>query len=574
MVVVGPASSGMPNRRRMVSSIGLEAAAKSFFTYVVPANLRSADTADLLVDLQTQQLLAAANDEEHLQALAVELRDMDDDHVAQLLGIESHDGDGGSKGNGGGSAQQFDLHAAAHYRKEVGRRLNKISGGKLHITRQQYSLHMLWKRVADFGSECSSGWRGPYILGDASSRLGDASFRTADDAEDEAGELSKCADLLDAGAAAVNGSAAPLDASFTHERKVAALLRDAQGDAHLSELLEAIETELIDISDSQALSRTPRQLRPARRLVEARVPSGGDANNSNDGTGAGFRVQADEDYGTESSEDIPHMVKRYARASRASATRASGQHEQAGGSPPHRPGAFRGRRGIAAEDPESLRYDAGERAAFTPSDRGTPEPEDHTRGADTRDAVSAYLSPAARRAKAPGREGAGGRLSPVVYIDNRNTARAYLSPSSRRSTASVWQAAKEHVAAAATARPPGRSAPAQPAKSKRRREASSDEDDEDGYSSTAAPAPARNRHAKPAQHRTRWTPEEEECLVTALLEFGPQWALILRYHGRDGLRSDVLRSRSRPNLKDKARNIKLRLKRDNKPLGPFEAVTG
>ncbi|KAJ2878823.1 hypothetical protein IWW38_006237 [Coemansia aciculifera] len=79
---------------------------------------------------------------------------------------------------------------------------------------------------------------------------------------------------------------------------------------------------------------------------------------------------------------------------------------------------------------------------------------------------------------------------------------------------------------------------------------------------------------KPVQHRTRWTKTEEDCLVRALKEFGPQWTLILDHYGVNGSRSTILRHRTPVNIKDKARNIKIRLMREGKSLGLFADVTG
>ncbi|KAJ1961432.1 hypothetical protein GGI12_003256, partial [Dipsacomyces acuminosporus] len=66
----------------------------------------------------------------------------------------------------------------------------------------------------------------------------------------------------------------------------------------------------------------------------------------------------------------------------------------------------------------------------------------------------------------------------------------------------------------------------------------------------------------------------EECLIRAVFTYGLHWAEIERHHGADGTVDQVLRRRNRVNLKDKARNIKIRLLREGKPLGPFADASG
>ncbi|KAJ2063340.1 hypothetical protein GGI08_002547, partial [Coemansia sp. S2] len=144
VAVSKPVSSSLPNRERMISSMGLKMAAQGFFAHVVPTNLRSAETVDLLVDLLTQHILAAANDEAHLQTLVSDVREIDEAGIAKLLAIGDY---GASDDADQRDTSNFVVFSVPYYRKELARRLNRISGGKLHITRTQYSLHALWKKV-------------------------------------------------------------------------------------------------------------------------------------------------------------------------------------------------------------------------------------------------------------------------------------------------------------------------------------------------------------------------------------------------------------------------------------------
>ncbi|KAJ1931158.1 TTAGGG repeat binding factor, partial [Linderina pennispora] len=77
----------------------------------------------------------------------------------------------------------------------------------------------------------------------------------------------------------------------------------------------------------------------------------------------------------------------------------------------------------------------------------------------------------------------------------------------------------------------------------------------------------RRRHQK--QGYRYWTAEEEACFIQAVGEFGYKWTRILRHHGKDGIADQILRNRTTVNLKDKARDIKQKLQREGKPLGPF-----
>ncbi|KAI7834356.1 hypothetical protein BX661DRAFT_52009 [Kickxella alabastrina] len=95
---------------------------------------------------------------------------------------------------------------------------------------------------------------------------------------------------------------------------------------------------------------------------------------------------------------------------------------------------------------------------------------------------------------------------------------------------------------------------------------------------TQRPAANGSRHALPAQTQTRrrmrWSTQEEECFIRAAHRYGLNWSTIMYYHGPNGITDNVLRNRTRVHLKDKARNIKFRLIRENRPLGIFESATG
>ncbi|KAJ2747390.1 hypothetical protein GGI20_000528 [Coemansia sp. BCRC 34301] len=562
IAVTEPVSSSMPNRERMVSSMGLGAAAQGFFGNVAPANLRNVETVDLLVELVTQKILAAANDERHLQTLVSDELGISNAGIARLLSIENYN-DSGSAGQH--DRTRFDVYSVPHYRKELGRRLNRVSGGRLHTARSLFSQQALWKKMVAFCAQCSASWRAPSILGEVSSRQVDGSFNAVDEDDelmdsagdsgrgavlDTKGQTAKDSDVEEtesvAGGHLVN--AAPIDPSFREERRVAALLRDVQADAHLEELLEAIDAEHIGISDQQVQSHTPRRVRPARRRVLAQV-------GNNSGNDSEFRLDAEEEHASvpgsaDESEDSSsgeqtdvrrrlgkrRVIPEYSSESdleeeqlapdTRTPVKRSRLMPRARVEASRQAGSFRGRRGIAAEDPLDLIDDGSSRVALTPSP-GNPPAFNVRRGSS--------------RGRSSGQESLTTGLEALGQYRPLKLA---------RSTATQTAA--------------------------NRRNRRDDRSDHSDYSDTrhVAAAQARAGREKPIQHRVRWSQAEEECLMQALSELGPQWTLILEYHGKEGSRSRILRHRTRFNIKDKARNIKRRLIRENRPLGPLAAVTG
>ena len=68
-------------------------------------------------------------------------------------------------------------------------------------------------------------------------------------------------------------------------------------------------------------------------------------------------------------------------------------------------------------------------------------------------------------------------------------------------------------------------------------------------------------HSTPSpMKRKPWTQAEEDALLSGLEQVGgPYWAQILGLHGRAGTVSEALKDRNQLQLKDKARNLKIRL---------------
>ncbi|KAJ2496738.1 hypothetical protein GGH96_005628 [Coemansia sp. RSA 1972] len=637
VAVVESVGMNIPNRERLLASLGLDAAAHGFFTHIVPANRRGSDAVGLLIDIQTQQWLMAANDERHLQNMVAEERQTTDAAIHELLSIDPN--------------SSADDTAVESYRSELGRRLNKISGGKLAITRAQYSLHGVWKRAARFCCECAAAMPVPVILSlqlddknadddaendadqiaeqsdhdsvrirdnsDAESAIsGDFEVtiftrrapRNSVDAEPQVtaepeGAKSKSAEPEEEELAAIDASedTGSIDPSFSEERRLAVVLRDAMDDPHLDELMQHINTVRIDIGQEQPATRTPRRMHVTRNHAATPPPQPNIGNDDDDsfrlmldegddeyeeppstyaaedavaeddvaednvaedaavvehasrrakrqapaGTGSddeynveldaendrgdmrtrrrlkrrapAYSTASDDDYSAE-PEFAPELVKDILQEMKAPVkrTRIRYQHQASGRSSP---GEFRGRRGIAAEDLAELHDDGDqERIAFTPSEHGSPLP----------DIDAAFESLGQYRPL---------RMEPRAEAPSTSHQQNAQTPQTVR----VIQSARTPQAERAT--------------------------QTEQTSKTRVPVRQRRKHK-------RWSAEEEECFIKAVFEHGLRWSLIEDYYGTNGTINQILHGRDRVNLKDKARNIKLRLMRANKPLGPFVHASG
>ncbi|GBC09121.1 hypothetical protein RclHR1_08610008 [Rhizophagus clarus] len=78
-------------------------------------------------------------------------------------------------------------------------------------------------------------------------------------------------------------------------------------------------------------------------------------------------------------------------------------------------------------------------------------------------------------------------------------------------------------------------------------------------------------HFRRMKKRNYWTALELDALESGMKEFGTQWARILRMYGGD---HGPLRNRNAVQLKDKARNEKLRRIKSGLDLGVFCMATG
>ncbi|KAJ1723726.1 TTAGGG repeat binding factor [Coemansia erecta] len=602
----------LPNHDRLLASAGFKAAADGLFEHVVPTSKRDGNTVNLLVDIQTQQWLAGADDEKQLKSVLDQVRELDDVAIGQLLSIDdAYD-----------SMQAFDRTAISVYRGNVNQRLNKLSGRRLNTTRSHYALEGVQRRVASFIGECAEMMSPPVISTIASSQQPsmDDSFivdSAREESEVEDDEMQTTIHTQDAHAnehassevpttdaaeaqengdsqisgeyevtilkskaelqrirvlsdrASTNGAASvvprtPIDQTFSETRRVASVMRDVARDAHLDELLETIDHEEIDISKAdtpetharmQLRSRAPSPPHtvpdisaPGRRdsSVEAEDnfrPSMGDdilsddddndnvPSESRNGSLKALSERRDEvqqastrrlrarpsttrsyvDIRDSDGEDLGAEEDMIRAIQRPTKrTRVQYSHPSDHGTP-RSSSRFRGRRGIAAEDPATFE-DEDDSIRFTPSIQGSPSPQEQQQQHDEFELRKPYMSPGSQL----------GQYKPGIMVRDEMVQ----TP---------------------------------PMRGRRTRSAGS-----------TTPKPRLGRR----QIRKRWTNEEEACFISAVHKYGLRWSLILSFHGKYGSVNHILKDRTREHLKDKARNIKIRLQRENRPLGPFEYATG
>ncbi|KAJ2789441.1 hypothetical protein H4R20_007181, partial [Coemansia guatemalensis] len=343
------------------------------------------------------------------------------------------------------------------------------------------------------------------------------------DADEDAGEeLAAAADDV-----------SPIDPSFLEVRRVAAVMRDVLPDAYLESLLQDITAEQIDIGEPSAQTRTPRRMRePRRRVVPASADDADDfqlrfdeqhsdapetvdalpdeeADMETDGSSGHSRsrrhlrrgrsrdtARAAPDSFENTTEELAHQFTQMLQGTQGRIRyKQQAENAQAGTS------EFRGRRGIAAEDPSELERDkANNRVEFSQSNAGSPPPEDSASDIENNDDAVQLRS--LRQYK------------PLV-----------LEPAAADSD---WEQQQDEAGV-------------DRARSKRRRQ----------DTSTPQKRKTRRSGARRKAH-SWWTAEEEDCFVRAVFQHGLRWTLILQHHGPNGVDDNVLRNRNRFNLKDKA----------------------
>ncbi|KAJ2692364.1 TTAGGG repeat binding factor [Coemansia sp. RSA 1285] len=625
----------MPNHERMVASLGLKAAVKAFFEHIVPLNRRNADTLSLLVDMQTQVWLLSATDEATLQEIIEHERSTSNDPIEMLLAIYPR-ADGMDENSQSFDAQGVAMYRSEvnqRLSKISGGKLNITRSqyplSRLWISLAEYCVAKvvesapctIAKSVAE--KELDGDDFELDIAGDAAAARNDelGEIEHTKDYSGEFGESPMRGDFevtifktprekrpavpttttTKSSSAAVEPVAAPeanglevnesdneditIDLSFLEERRVAVLLRDALSDIHLDELMSKIDAEIIDVSKPSTRTRMSERPQLALPVQMEKLPETIDDNEE-------FRLQIDESGGDReedhsddeqrigrlrSSDSTPMRTRLRAKRRRVSLGRENGGFEGSGdeqadiespevgaagenghygrngsaddemlqrilngskGTPKSKGvryhplrlessdgNEFQGRRGISAEDISDL-IQSHVPVQFTQSADELSEPED---SGDDRAAAAA---------------------------DGRRRRRlASASSTSERDTRGRL----------------GQYRPIRPAPA--RHEETDDEYFSGGHRLVNGRMPQRSRRST-AQHRIRWTPEEEECFVRAIHKYGNAWKEILRDHGPRGIVDHVLAKRNSVNLKDKARNIKIRLMREGKPLGPFYHATG
>ncbi|KAJ2552624.1 hypothetical protein EV175_003245 [Coemansia sp. RSA 1933] len=606
VVVEAVVAQNLPNHERVIASLGLKAATRAFFEHIVPSNKRNIDTLGLLVDMQTQMWLLAASDEASLQEIIASERSTSADSIEELLSIYPH------SASSDNDSQSFDAQGVSMYRSEINRRLNKLSGGKLNITRSQYPLNKLWISLSQYcvakvaeGPSCIIR----HALSDKEPEGGDLDLAdydhdddglrfdesADDDGLDESQQTSIIGDfevtilkepkVKDAAvpiAPSARKAAAPLDPSFSEERRVAVLLRDALSDNYLDDLMSRIEAEPIDVS------QTRTRVRMYGRPQPGHSGAGYETNDIDDG----FRLQigeGNEGWDAESNGDRHVKEHEIQSTPRTMRTRSQGKRrrvnsegeeedhiessdEEKGAkikvlrSGPERASAYR-----ELSDPE----DAGSMQQILSSLRETPR----SKGMQ----YSPLNLGSSKDGEFQGRRGiAAEDISDLV----RSHSPVRFTQSSDGFSGSDDGDGDESGAEGARRLVPTSSAGEEDAAERlgqyrpvqRAKREPEDDDEYDGEGGGGGHGSGHRRVSRrassQAKHRIRWTLAEEECFVRAMYEHSNGWTAILKKHGVNGTVDHVLAKRNRENLKDKARNIKLRLMREGKPLGPFSAACG
>ncbi|KAJ1894081.1 hypothetical protein LPJ66_005396 [Kickxella alabastrina] len=625
---------GIPNRERALASAGMAEAARGFFIHVVPSNRRGSQALDLLVDMQTQQWLMAADSEDQLQMMVAEARGISDAVIDQLLAIEPEADEAYDDLESGG-LQEFDKYAVAHYRRDIGQRLSRISGGKLNHTRALYALSSLQRRVSLFVRECVQALPSPIILSGIPARqesqdtgfiIDDAA--AADDSdyplEDTAGDVRDDGDVFDSQisgdfevtiyktksdlariravesqvlAAAKPTTAEPeaadeleaadeqddiaehvaIDSSFLEERRVAIVIRDFIDDNHLDRLIEAISAEPIDISRPQEQSHTPRRMRvgmrhhhasqaPAPAMPAFDVSHGGIGDGDGDGD---FRLKV----GEESSEGegvLGNNGDAEERTRLRDARRLMSLSELGDKIRCANPHIVANLSANASASPVAKRLGTKRRAAD--NDSNYSEHLSNANDSDDTESVIRTMSKSAKRGRIHYEQPAAETAAPRASSDfrgRRGIPAEDMSALRRRDERVDFTPSVEGTPRLGASHLDEQVSPMvvlgqyQPQRRSRNEP-------------TQRPAANGSRRMLPAQNRRRmrWSTQEEECFIRAAHRHGLNWSTIMYYHGPNGITDNVLRNRTRVHLKDKARNIKFRLIRENRPLGIFESATG
>ncbi|KAJ2854318.1 TTAGGG repeat binding factor [Coemansia erecta] len=621
LIVSVSSGCSMPNRKRSLISAGLSEAIKSFFPLFVPQKKRDNQSLDILLDMQTQQWLIAADDERQLQSTVKQVRAMNDGAIAQLLAIDSEMATESAENIVSSPTSNFEALAISEYRQIAGRRLNKISGRRLHIARLQYTLAGLQKRVAQFVGECVKMLSPPVILArqSACNDVEDISFmidegEKDDDAPEDTAEQREpnkqerpennvASQISDAegsdisgdfevtifqdkgeierlrrsvenssnvsnsmgvkakqvtgggGVQSSNKTAVPIiDPSFTEERRMATFIRDALSDEHLDMLINAITSDTTDIQTMQ--NQILDRLSADSTIDSIREFQARDAQDGDDG----FRLDLGDRNDSASDENNSAPAE-------ANGLRSLSEH--------------RNKIALAKRQtrPQTRQLRA-KRANVNYSETGIDSDDDQDYAGQEEDIINVIARPKKRGRVQYGRRaddssqsprtpnGFRGRRGipaedPATFGDQheriRFTPSVQGSPSPSSLPSPSQQPEVERSAAyMSPARPLGQYEPARMVR---------DESVQTPVFGSAASHRKRTRSGPGVRHR--WTQEEEECFIRAVCSYGLKWSLILKYHGPNGSVDQVLRNRTRVHLKDKARNIKTRLVREGKRLGPF-----
>lgn len=623
-------SKKLPNREHRIISIGLKAAIQAFFLYIVPNNMRGQKSQGLLAELQIQQLVMEASSDKQLQQLVTQWREQTDEDIAKDLSEDHQDSSELLT-----FVQQYRRRMSRRLSRLSGGLLRKAQeSNPLHILWKSVSMFVkecadTWEqpqmlqlnhtpsKEAEAGADedelesdneslstkdLSDGEKEEKEAEEEVEQQNEAGTEEEEEEEPARGSFSAFVEIDNRPSPDQTPSPSPLrvdtpvangnvvakrgvdtgtiDSSFSEARKMARLIRDITQDAHLEDLLDSVSAEPILISSDQLELAGPQRMQHniEKPTSEDVVAEDRPVNNDTDD----FRLEfggeddlydrlaavknedaADEEIQPEANDTTTVAGQRRQRSNSESDYHEITDEEDGGAS------------NIVGRVVATSRTKDGRRRITSWNSRDWAANESDARrktGNITQHVMGQSNKPSLNRpsfSQRGRRQRRDVEFTPTPTSNNR--IRVPIFPQ-QHGEDGLSQQQSDRL---------GQYRPNNQARHANDNDNQDDGDEEeedvdDSYHTAAADMASRanGRLRKPIQRRRRWTEDEVECLTKALMEHGPSWTYILQLHGEDGIVNNVLCHRTRFQLKDKARNIKIRLERDNMDLGPFQMACG
>ncbi|KAJ1949343.1 TTAGGG repeat binding factor [Linderina macrospora] len=590
----------VPDRRHVVQSHGMGAAALGFFENIVPSNRRNSTAFELLVELQTQQWVLGALNDARLQEIVGEQREVSDVFLAALLAVSED-----SQGQEGSDVDQ--------YRAILNQRLNKLSGSTLAGARTNFGQEVVRQQVVAFVQQCSDALPRPTLLSleDLAQRAGMESSAESAAEESPVGEsnmsnsidgdfevaIVKVAEEQDLASGSDAGMVPTwqldhdAECGFLETRKVAMGIRQMSDDPHLDEVISRVEPIHIEpIDDGQLQSQQPKwsssmlcELEQTRQKVNRTMPDPL-PEMQRDLVGQGGQDQNQNHFGLGGDEDVDDIEDSDADGDN-SEQNVSADQEPRYPLRNHQSQASRGRSSSPQANGRVLR-----KRSHPESPSGADMLETTTAGtvqqASKRSRVPDYrqLSHQIASSQFRGRRGIAAEdlssvqedLNPIGFTPSPRASPEPADserPSDGSTESAVELAGDAPRAGVRQLRPLNLTkrgvVPPRQTRRTDHQAASESDSPSDSDSDNAAPQRGLKRSWGRKQSYRYWTEAEERCFEQAFSVFGRKWTRILKHHGKNGSVDRILQNRTTVNLKDKARDIRHKRLREGKPLGPF-----